>query len=265
MTNLILATAFQQTFNQLKTHRPHAVLLSGKKGVGLLTIARELSAGTPLITITPTALTKSSTTKQISVAMIRSLYDSVRTRNQRTVIIDDADTMTRAAQNAFLKLLEEPNSFTSFILTSHNPEVLLPTIRSRLTHYNVPFVETMALLEEQLHSVSDIKKRQILFLSTGRPAELYRLLHDDTYFANAVETMRLAKRIVSGSKYEQVVAVITAKRDRNATLDMIERIIDILTYSMSADSFHKIPKFVEAYSSIRSGGNAKLQLVQAML
>lgn len=43
----------------------------------------------------------------------------------------DGDLMGREAQNAFLKTLEEPPSYITFILISSRPELLLPTIRSR--------------------------------------------------------------------------------------------------------------------------------------
>lgn len=49
----------------------------------------------------------------------------------RVVIIDDADTMTRSAQNAILKILEEPPEKTLLILIAHRPGALLPTIHSR--------------------------------------------------------------------------------------------------------------------------------------
>ena len=49
----------------------------------------------------------------------------------RVVIVDDADTMNRAAQNALLKILEEPPKHTVLILIAHRPGALIPTIRSR--------------------------------------------------------------------------------------------------------------------------------------
>jgi DNA polymerase-3 subunit delta' len=47
------------------------------------------------------------------------------------VIVDAIDDMNRAAANAFLKNLEEPPANTLFLLVSHAPGRLLPTIRSR--------------------------------------------------------------------------------------------------------------------------------------
>lgn len=49
----------------------------------------------------------------------------------RIVIIDDADTMNRNAQNAILKILEEPPDHTLLVLIAHRAGALIPTIRSR--------------------------------------------------------------------------------------------------------------------------------------
>lgn len=48
----------------------------------------------------------------------------------------DGDLMGREAQNAFLKTLEEPPGYITFILISSHPELLLPTIRSRTQKVN---------------------------------------------------------------------------------------------------------------------------------
>jgi DNA polymerase-3 subunit delta' len=49
----------------------------------------------------------------------------------RVVIVDPADDMNIAAANALLKNLEEPPARTHFLLLAHSPGLLLPTIRSR--------------------------------------------------------------------------------------------------------------------------------------
>ena len=47
------------------------------------------------------------------------------------VIINDADRLVPEAANAFLKMLEEPSSFTIIILISSKPKFILPTVLSR--------------------------------------------------------------------------------------------------------------------------------------
>lgn len=49
----------------------------------------------------------------------------------RAVVVDVADEMNRSAANALLKGLEEPPARTLFLMVSHMPGRLLPTIRSR--------------------------------------------------------------------------------------------------------------------------------------
>ncbi len=56
---------------------------------------------------------------------------SATDNGRRVVIIDAADEMNTAAANAVLKLLEEPPSGAVLLLVSHQPNRLLPTIRSR--------------------------------------------------------------------------------------------------------------------------------------
>lgn len=49
----------------------------------------------------------------------------------RVVIVDDADTMNRSAQNAILKILEEPPAKVLIVLIAHRAGRLIPTIHSR--------------------------------------------------------------------------------------------------------------------------------------
>ena len=51
---------------------------------------------------------------------------------RRVVVVMDADGLLVAAQNALLKTLEEPPDSSQFILVTSRPDVLLPTVRSRM-------------------------------------------------------------------------------------------------------------------------------------
>ena len=72
---------------------------------------------------------------QISVDQIRSLSDflgmSAHQGGRRVVIIHPAEAMNTNAANALLKSLEEPPVGMLFILVTHKPQALLPTIVSR--------------------------------------------------------------------------------------------------------------------------------------
>jgi DNA polymerase-3 subunit delta' len=86
--------------------------------------------------------------KQITVEQIRDLADflglSAHQGGKRVVVIYPAEAMNHNAANALLKNLEEPPGDTLFILVSHKPQQLLPTILSRCVVFNltVPDAET---------------------------------------------------------------------------------------------------------------------------
>jgi DNA polymerase-3 subunit delta' len=73
--------------------------------------------------------------RNISVDQVRGLqrlFSNVPSfSSRRVIVIDSADDLERGAANALLKNLEEPPAGTIFLLVSHAPARLLPTIRSR--------------------------------------------------------------------------------------------------------------------------------------
>ena len=73
--------------------------------------------------------------RSITIAQVRSLGPMFATRPslsfRRVVVIDAIDDLERGDANALLKNLEEPPAGTIFLLVSHAPRRLLPTIRSR--------------------------------------------------------------------------------------------------------------------------------------
>lgn len=79
--------------------------------------------------------------RQISVAQIRALSDflgmSAHQGGRRVVIIHPAEAMNVNAANALLKNLEEPPPGLLFILVTHKPQALLPTILSRCLSFNI--------------------------------------------------------------------------------------------------------------------------------
>ena len=74
-------------------------------------------------------------TGTIKIEQVRDVIDRAGYRpfegRRRAVVIDEADAMMPAAQNALLKTLEEPPSASIFMLVSSLPDALLPTVRSR--------------------------------------------------------------------------------------------------------------------------------------
>lgn len=248
---------------------PHTSLLTGPKGGGLRTMALHLAKSSDVRVVIPEPLTKTSTVPQIGVERIRELYEDTRTKSTvpTVIIIDDADMMTHSAQNSFLKLLEEPNVSTKFILTSHHPERLLPTVRSRAQVLNVPALnpEQSETLIDTLGKMPATKKAQIRFVAEGLPAEIMRLTEDETYFRDMVQKTTLAKRLIEAKKQEVLTLVMTAPSERSEALALVERAVHLLSLRPTTSTVKRIAKLIDAYERIRLGGNVRLQLAEAVL
>ncbi len=149
---------------------PHAIMLQGRAGIGKLAFAEALAASllceSPqadglacgcclscgwleqgnhpdfrLITTEDRVETdesgaeKSKKRNYILVDQIRGISDMVglssHRQGMRVVLLHPAETLNLESANALLKMLEEPPAGMIFLLVSHQPQRLLPTIRSR--------------------------------------------------------------------------------------------------------------------------------------
>ncbi len=109
----------------------------GKRPCGVCRDCRKAQAGVHPDVITVSRLTdeKGKQKQNISVDQIRALAaDAIVLPNEaqrKVYILDEAETMNAAAQNAALKLLEEPPAGAVFLLCTTRPMQLLETVRSR--------------------------------------------------------------------------------------------------------------------------------------
>lgn len=141
---------------------PHALLFHGQPGLGKLAFA--LGLGRDLLCLTPVEEAQGGVRracgtcqscrlfeagthpdwlwvapeeegKQITVDQIRAVMAFLglrpHTAGRQVVLIAPAEAMNVHAANSLLKVLEEPTPESYFLLVSHQPSRLLPTVRSR--------------------------------------------------------------------------------------------------------------------------------------
>ena len=93
-----------------------------------------------IITVRRLTDDKGKQKREIGVDQIRQVigdaYVLPNEAERKVYIIEEAETMNTAAQNAALKLLEEPPKGVILLLCTANPEQLLPTVRSRCAELN---------------------------------------------------------------------------------------------------------------------------------
>jgi DNA polymerase-3 subunit delta' len=95
------------------------------------------------------------------------------------VVIDAIDDCNPNAANALLKILEEPPSETLFLLVSHRPGGLLPTIRSRCQQ--LPFrpvgnAGVQRVLAETALDLSGPELATAVALAEGRPRRAFEAM-----------------------------------------------------------------------------------------
>ena len=101
-----------------------------------------------------------------------SLETSVIDNIPKFILIDSADDMNINASNALLKILEEPRSNTYFFLISHQPSLLLPTIKSRclkisLSNHN--YENFSSILEISKPDIDEETKKFLFDITNGSP------------------------------------------------------------------------------------------------
>lgn len=99
----------------------------------------------------------------------------------RICIIDAADDLNPSAANAILKILEEPPKRCLFIITSHAPGRLLPTIRSRCLRLDLnPLtnaeVEQVVADKLQDQNLSAEELAAVISLGHGSPGKVMQLV-----------------------------------------------------------------------------------------
>jgi DNA polymerase-3 subunit delta' len=203
---------------------PPALLLSGPLGSGRTTLALDLAAGLLCSAADPAdrpcracsacrrldrgnhpdlhRLAPSGAGRQIRIGdrgapepgtvrhLVRELALAPMEGRWRVAIVEQAERMNEDAQNALLKLLEEPPAGTVLILCAGDDEALLPTVRSRCTRLRlgaVPAADMAALLVER-DAADPARAAALARLADGRPGRALAL-------ASEPETVVLMERL----------------------------------------------------------------------
>jgi len=276
MEKPLIHPASESTLSLLMADLPQSLLLTGPEGIGLSTVATYIAhtVNGQVIIILPEKDDKVDTDKgTITVKSIRALYDQTRTiqTGKLVIIIDYAERMATSAQNAFLKLLEEPGTNVHFILATHTPSKLLPTITSRTQLLELrPLNRTQTDDFLNRLDIKDAAKRsQLLFMADGLPAELYRLVSDVEYFEGAAQIVRDARDLLQDTPYKKLLIAQKYKDNREGALQLLTTAARILQKSISAKPqislIAQIDDLLFAHQQIKANGNIRLCLARFVL
>lgn len=260
---------------------PHALIIDGPVGSGVSAVANFIAGVqlSPELIILP----KKKLRGEYSINMeegsiivddIRQLYDYTRTKqsSKHVYIIDTGlKSFTLPAQHALLKILEEPNEHIHFIIATHEPSLLIPTVLSRCQR-----ITLLPITEEQTEDFVDklnikepVYRSQLLFIGAGLPALLTRLTSDRKLFEQRAVIMQDAKGLLQGTDYEKLLIINRYKENRQNSLTLLDDTCHLLRIAISSQPSTKIARIIEkcldAKSAILSGGNIRLQLASIVL
>lgn len=212
----------------------HAYIFSGPKHIGKTRIAEQfgaalldvsyehLSANPNYTSVQLPIDKKTGERKQlIPVDAIRDLNEWVRLSafgdGYKVAIIHDANRLSGAAQNAFLKTLEEPRKKTVLILVTSVAEQLLKTVRSRSVE--IPF----SLVPDHLMIQTEGRNDMVKTYSFGRPGVMVALRDQEGQEELRTSLKELAS-LLTGSVAARIRAsgVLAKEKDRHALLEQLE-------------------------------------------
>ena len=244
--DLLLHDTTRQQLLAFAARPGHGLLITGPAGAGKKYIAQRLSAA--LLGDKPERLalhpqyfviSKTADKTEISIDSARGLINKLSLRVadisaeiNRIAVIEEADLLSSEAQNALLKLLEEPPGRTLLIMTTSRPQNILPTVSSRLQTLNIVPVT----FEQSGSFFSQYKSHEVESawrLSRGATGLMSALLQqgNDHSLKQAVED---AKRVLSLKGYKRLGFMQTAAKDKLnfvQLLDGLSRVLAVLQQS----------------------------------
>lgn len=121
---------------------------------------------------------------------------------KKIYLIDEAHMLSKSAFNAFLKLLEEPPAFVTFILATTDPEKIIETVKSRCFQVLFNFINQDSLVEhlknicESENIKYDISGLEVIFKqSQGSARDAINLL-EQVRFSSSIVDKKSVQRVL---------------------------------------------------------------------
>jgi len=157
--------------------------------------------------------------EKILIAQIRGIYNFLGktsyNKKPRIIVIDPADCLNAQSSNALLKILEDCNSNTYFILLTNNLNNLLRTVRSRCINFKLP-------VNQNKNSGLDDKMNQSLYITNGIAGSAKALIEE-----SGLEFYQLILEVLD--KFDKDVQILYKFLDKYFAKDMSENKWSVFT------------------------------------
>ncbi|MDD4074249.1 MAG: hypothetical protein PHU17_01850 [Candidatus Pacebacteria bacterium] len=213
---------------------PHALLFSGPEMIGKKMIALDFvdkifgdNKYNPDINII------SPIDGNIEIDEIRKAKQKLSLKSYygklKVLIIDDSHLMKKDAQNAFLKMLEEPKGDTLIIFITAYPQMILKTIKSRMQEMKFSLIGKKEI-EDHLMSLGASKEKafEIALISSGQIGKAINFLESQEkidLFNNSMDDMVNLLNSKMKKRFEYAEKFKDDKDKINSTIDIWERFL----------------------------------------
>jgi DNA polymerase-3 subunit delta' len=264
---------------------PHAILLTGARGLGKTQLAASFATGLlceargvePCGSCASCQLAGGGAhgdfrwiapeegKRAIGVDAIRSAVTFMQQTSgygsHKVLVIEPAEAMTAAAANALLKTLEEPPGKALLILVSHRSGELPATVRSRCQRYNLPHPSrssTLTWLAEQT-SCSESVAERAYSLAQAQPLTAVQLIRGEDLASKEALIMAL-DGLLDGSKAGPEALAALNGYDLDVILEAALQSVERRIYIADGDrvlkaDFYRRDKILEWLIANRKGIN----------
>lgn len=215
---------------------PQVILFSGPTGTGKTTTARILANELNAIE----SLTEMDSAQFTGVDVIRDIRSKSRFipigGGVKVFIMDEVHQLTSAAQEAFLKELEDTPKHVYYFLCTTNPEKLKPTLVGRCIHYTLQTLskdDMLSLLEYVVESENEKLDKEvykvILKSSKGHPRNALNILQQvlsvpnkkrlkiaENYETEESTSIELCRSLLNQEGWGAAQEILKGLKDQNA-------------------------------------------------
>lgn len=178
----------------------------------------------------------------------------------KVFIIDDGDDLTAEAQNAFLKIIEEPPEYAVFIIVCASAEMLLQTVRSRSVIITfTPVSDDIVKSYIETTYPDETRTDFLVKYCAGIPKAADNIINREDFEQLRDEALGLVPKILSQKKLHAFAVSEYFETNKAAAAELYDMILmylrDALVFSMgtpdriiNSDKYEKISLLASTYS-----------------